>query len=81
MDQKPNGISVMFSIHMPRSGTITVVMKSQKANPRPAPWKQIMQNCTISWLVWQDHPGVSLAVPMNSTALFAYSFIATIIAN
>jgi hypothetical protein len=81
MDPKPNGISVMLLNPMPRSGTITAVMKSRKANPRLTRSKQIMQNCVITWLAWQDHPDVSLAVRMLSIVLSAYSFIVTIIAN
>jgi tRNA U34 5-methylaminomethyl-2-thiouridine-forming methyltransferase MnmC len=81
MDQKPNGISVMLMIHMPRSGTISAAMKSHKASLRLTQWKQIMQNCAITWLAWQDHPAVSLAVRMHSTVLSAYSFTATTVAN
>jgi hypothetical protein len=81
MGQKPNGISVMRLIRMPRSGTITVVMKSRKANPRLTPWKQIMQKCAITWLAWQENPDVSHAARMHSTVLSDYSFTATTVAN
>jgi hypothetical protein len=81
MDRKPNGISMTLLIHMPRSGTITVVMKSHKANPRLTQSKQIMRNRAIIWLAWQDHLDVSLAVSMHSSVLSAYSFTATTIAN
>jgi hypothetical protein len=81
MDQKPNGISVMLLRHMPRSGTMMVVMKSRKAKPRLTPWKQIMQNYAIIWLAWQDHLDVSLAARMHSIVLSAYSFIASTIVN
>jgi hypothetical protein len=81
MGQKPNGISVMPLIRMPRSGTISVAMKFQKANRRHTPWKQIMQNCAITWLAWQENPDVSRAARMPFTVLSAYSFTATTVAN
>jgi len=81
MDQKPNGISVMLLIRMPRSGTILVAMKFQKANRRHTPWKQIMRNYAIIWLAWQENPDVSRVAHMLSTVLSAYSFIATTVAN
>lgn len=81
MDQKPNGISVMLLIRMPRSGTITAGMKSRKANRKHTLWKQITQNCVITWLAWQENPGVSRAARMHSTVLSAYSFTATTVAN
>ena len=81
MDQKPNGISVMLLYRMPRSGTITAVMKFRKANPRFTQWKQMMQNCAITWLAWQDPHAVSLAVLMHSIVLSVYSFMVTTIAN
>jgi hypothetical protein len=81
MDRKQNGISVMLLIRMPRSGTISVVMKFQKANRRHTPWKQIMQNCAITWLAWQENPDVSRAAHMPSTVLSAYSFTAITVAN
>ena len=71
----------MLLILMPRSGTISVAMKFQKARPRLTPWKQIMQNCVITWLAWQDHPDVSLAARMHSTVLSVYLSTATIIDN
>jgi hypothetical protein len=80
-DQKPNGISVMPLNPMPRSGIISVAMKFQKVSPRLTPSKQIMQNCAIIWLAWQENPDVSRAARMLSIVLSAYSFIVTIIAN
>jgi tRNA U34 5-methylaminomethyl-2-thiouridine-forming methyltransferase MnmC len=81
MDRKPSGISVMLLIRMLRSGTTTVDMKSHKVSLRPTLWKQIMQNCAITWLAWQDHRDVSLVARMHFIVLFAYSFTATIIVS
>jgi hypothetical protein len=81
MDPKPNGISVMLLIRMPRSGTITAGMQSRKANRKHTPWKQITQNCAITWLAWQENPDVSRAARMHSTLLSAYSFTAKTVAN
>jgi hypothetical protein len=81
MGPKPNGISVMLLLRLPRSGTITAGMQSRKANRRHTPWKQIMQNCAITWLAWQENPDVSRAAGMHSTVLSAYSVTATTVAN
>jgi hypothetical protein len=81
MGRKPNGISVMLLKRMPRSGTISVAMKFQKANRRHTPWKQIMQNCVITWRAWQEDPDASRVARMPSTVLSAYSFTAITVAN
>ena len=71
----------MRLIHMLHSGTISVVIKFQKASLRLILWKQISQNCIITWLAWQDHNDVSLAAHMHFTVLSAYSITTTTVAN
>jgi len=71
----------MALIRVLHYGFISVGMRSLKARPRNTLWKPIMQNFAITWLGWQGHPVVSLAVLMRSTVPSVCSFTATIIAN